>query len=52
VSTSFGVFDANKVYVALDLAAHYRSVHDLRVGVEILPLYPDITTPGASRVHA
>jgi hypothetical protein len=52
VSTSFGVFDANKVYIALDLAAKYRSVHDLRVGVEILPLYPDVTAPGASRAHA
>jgi hypothetical protein len=52
VSTSFGVFDANKIYVALDLAAKYRSVHDLRVGVEILPLYPDVTAPGASRAHA
>lgn len=51
VSTSFGVFDANKVYVALDLAAHYASVHDLRVGVEILPLYPDVKAPGASRAH-
>jgi hypothetical protein len=51
VSTSFGVFDANKVYVALDLAAKYKSVHDLRVGVEILPLYPDVTAPGASRAH-
>jgi hypothetical protein len=40
VSTSFGVFDRNKVYVQLDLAARYRSVHDLRVGHEILPLYP------------
>ena len=40
VSTSFGVFDHNKVYVELDLAAHYRSVHDLRIGREILPLYP------------
>jgi hypothetical protein len=40
VSTSFGVFDANKVYVSLDLAARYKSVHDLRVGHEILPLYP------------
>ena len=40
VSTSFGVFDHNKVYVELDLAARYQSVHDLRVGHEILPLYP------------
>ncbi|MEO8703053.1 MAG: serine/threonine protein phosphatase, partial [Kofleriaceae bacterium] len=41
VSTSFGVFDSNKVYVSLDLAARYRNVHDLRIGHEILPLYPD-----------
>ncbi len=41
VSTSFGVFDSNKVYVSLDLAAKYRGVHDLRIGHEILPLYPD-----------
>jgi Calcineurin-like phosphoesterase len=41
VSTSFGVFDSNKVYVSLDLAGKYRSVHDLRIGHEILPLYPD-----------
>lgn len=40
VSTSFGVPDANKVYVSLDLAARYRSVRELRVGHEILPLYP------------
>ncbi len=41
VSTSFGVFDANKVYVQLDLGARYQTVHDLRVGQEILPLYPE-----------
>jgi hypothetical protein len=41
VSTSFGVFDANKVYVSIDLAGKYRHVHDLRIGHEILPLYPD-----------
>jgi hypothetical protein len=41
VSTSFGLFDQNKVYLSLDLAHRYRSVHDLRVGHEILPLYPD-----------
>ncbi len=40
VSTSFGVFDSNKVYVSLDLSARYRTVHDLKVGKEILPLYP------------
>ena len=41
VSTSFGLYDQNKVYVSLDLGARYRSVHDLRIGHEILPLYPD-----------
>ncbi len=41
VSTSFGLIDANKVYVSLDLASKYRNVHDLRVGRELLPLYPD-----------
>jgi hypothetical protein len=41
VSTSFGVFDSNKVYINLDLAAKYRTIHDLRVGHEILPLYPE-----------
>lgn len=41
VSTSFGVFDTNKVYLDLDLARSYTSVHDLQVGREILPLYPE-----------
>ena len=41
VSTSFGLFDQNKVYVSLDLAAKYKSVSDLRVGHELLPLYPE-----------
>jgi hypothetical protein len=41
VSTSFGLIDANKVYVSLDLAAKYRNVHDLRIGKELLPMYPD-----------
>ncbi|HWU90926.1 MAG TPA: metallophosphoesterase [Kofleriaceae bacterium] len=45
VSTSFGVFDSNKVYVSLDLGARYRSVRDLRIGHEILPLYPDRAPP-------
>ncbi|MDB4953807.1 MAG: metallophosphoesterase [Myxococcales bacterium] len=45
VSTSFGVFDTNKVYVSLDLAAKYRRVYDLRIGHEILPLYPDKAPP-------
>ncbi|MCG8419068.1 MAG: metallophosphoesterase [Proteobacteria bacterium] len=41
VSTSFGVFDTNKVYLDLDLERRYQSVYDLEVGREILPLYPD-----------
>lgn len=41
VSTSFGVYDSNKMYVSLDLAARYRNVHDLQIGSELLPLYPD-----------
>ena len=41
VSTSFGVIDAHKMYVSLDLAARYRNIHDLRIGHELLPLYPD-----------
>src|SRR5215207_7832683 len=41
VSTSFGLFDTNKIYVSLDLAHRYRNVHDLRIGQELLPLYPD-----------
>jgi len=41
VSTSFGLFDANKVYISLDLGAKYRVFHELRVGHEVLPLYPD-----------
>ena len=38
-STSFGLLDARKVYVSLDLAGSYPNVHALREGVEILPLY-------------
>jgi hypothetical protein len=45
VSTSFGVYDANKIYVSLDLAHRYRGVNDLRIGHEILPLYPDRAPP-------
>jgi len=41
VSTSFGVFDTNKIYISLDLAARYKNIRDLRIGKEILPLYPD-----------
>jgi hypothetical protein len=45
VSTSFGLFDQNKVYLSLDLSHRYRNVHDLRIGHEILPLYPDKAPP-------
>ena len=38
-STSFGLFDRNKVYVHLDLAATYADVHALREGREILKLW-------------
>jgi len=41
VSTSFGLFDQNKIYVSLDLGTKYRGVRDLRIGQELLPLYPD-----------
>jgi hypothetical protein len=40
ISSSFGVFDRCKTYLRIDLAKRYRSVHDLRPGHEILPLYP------------
>lgn len=40
VSTSFGCDDQNKVYLRLDLAGQYTSVHDLQRGREILQLYP------------
>lgn len=39
VSTSFGCLDSAKVYVRLDLAGRYRSVDDLREGVELRKLY-------------
>jgi hypothetical protein len=53
VSTSFGLFDTNKVYVSLDLAARYKGVRDLRIGHELLPLYPEKAPPrlgGKARV--
>lgn len=44
--TSFGAFDASrKRYLELDLSRPYASVDDLRSGVEILPLYPDVPAP-------
>lgn len=41
VSTSFGLFDRDKVYLRLDLSARYSGAHALRPGVEIRRLYPD-----------
>jgi len=38
-STSFGLFDEQKVYVQLELAGRYPNVHALREGKEVLPLY-------------
>ncbi|MBK7857424.1 MAG: metallophosphoesterase [Archangiaceae bacterium] len=38
-STSFGLDDKAKVYVELDLAAHYPDVHALREGRELLKLW-------------
>lgn len=40
LSTSFGLHDENKTYLRLDLSKRYASVHDLRLGHELLPLYP------------
>lgn len=41
VSTSFGLFDRDKVYLRLDLSARYAGAQALRPGVEIRRLYPD-----------
>jgi hypothetical protein len=40
ISTSFGCVDENKHYLRLDLSKRYRSVHELELGREILPLHP------------
>ncbi|CAN5758889.1 hypothetical protein BH11MYX2_BH11MYX2_32680 [soil metagenome] len=45
LSTSFGLYDANKMDISLDLAARDRGGNDLRVGHELLPLYPDRAPP-------
>jgi hypothetical protein len=39
VSTSFALFDKDKVYVELDLARIYPDVHALREGIELKKLY-------------
>jgi hypothetical protein len=41
VSTSFGLDDRAKVYLRIDLSKSYRSVQDLRINQEILPLFPE-----------
>ena len=38
VSTSYGLLDADKVYLRIDLAKRYRSTDDLREGIEICKL--------------
>jgi hypothetical protein len=52
VSTSFGVFDHNKVYLDLDLSRRYTSVQELREGSEILPLYPEKLAAHRARAGA
>lgn len=47
VSTSFGLYDRDKVYLDLDLAASYQTVHDLREGEEIRKVWPDATGDSA-----
>lgn len=41
-STSFGLRNAKKVYLDLDLTREYRSVRYMRFGVDIVPLYPEL----------
>lgn len=41
LSTSYGLLDADKVYLRLDLGGRYGSVRDLEPGREILKLYPE-----------
>lgn len=40
VSTSYALFDRDKVYLELDLSKRYQSTADLREGIEIKKLYP------------
>ena len=48
LSTSFGMEDAQKRVLLLELSTVYESVTALRPGIEILPLYP-LHTPVRSR---
>lgn len=41
-STSFGLKNEKKVYLDLELSREYTSVRQLRFGVDILPLYPEL----------
>lgn len=43
-STSFGLKDEKKVYLDLDLSREYKTVRQLRYGVDIIPLYPDLAS--------
>lgn len=47
LSSSFGTEDAYKKILCLDLAVHYRSVSALRLGHEVVPLYPIPSAPAA-----
>ncbi len=49
-STSFGLVDARKVYLDLDLATPVTSAYDVRENIEILPLYPDLCEPAVSAI--
>lgn len=48
LSSSFGMEDAKKRVLLLDLSASYRSVAELRPDFEILPLYPQQARPAKS----
>ncbi len=50
VSSSFGMDDAYKKILCLDLAVQYRSASSLRLGHEILPLYPIPSSTSASEL--
>jgi hypothetical protein len=43
LSTSFGIRDANKHYLSIDLERSYKNTSDLREGYEILRLYPSLS---------
>lgn len=41
LSTSFGMREANKRYLRLDLSARYQSTYDFKEGFDLLPLHAD-----------